>query len=145
MRWRSASEPKRSRFGRGSKLEAGRVPVETAWRRSWPSRASIWRRAGRRRDAPSAAASEGGGGRAPGGDDARNEEYAPRLEAERVRDAEGRIVGDDGDHFADLGVRDAKEALSVKDYRHMMARRAGTSSFEPGLIEAPGRPEARAT
>ncbi len=61
--------------------------------------------------------------RAPGGDDARNEEYAPRLEAKRVRDAEGRIVGDDGDHFADHGVRDAMEALSVEDYRHMMARR----------------------
>ena len=61
--------------------------------------------------------------RSAGDDDARDEEYVPKREARRVRDADGSIRGGDGKQFADGDVRDAMEVLSVEDLRHIARAR----------------------
>ena len=53
----------------------------------------------------------------------RGESYAPKLEADRVRDADGSIRGDDGDHFGSGAIRPAMEALTLEDFRALQARR----------------------
>ena len=40
-----------------------------------------------------------------------------------VRDADGSIRGDDGDHFGSGAIRPAMEALTLEDFRALQARR----------------------
>jgi hypothetical protein len=59
----------------------------------------------------------------------RGESYAPKLEADRVRDADGSIRGDDGDHFGSGAIRPAMEALPSKTSAPCRRGGGGGGSF----------------